>query len=42
MATKAGIGYSENPKSYDAGVETTKAAMAEASIDKCDLAIKML
>lgn len=39
MVTKAGVGYSENTKSYDAGVETASAAMAEASLDKCDLAI---
>jgi hypothetical protein len=39
MTAKAGVGYSENPKSYDAGVETAKAALAEARIDKCDLAI---
>ncbi len=39
MATKAGIGYSENPKSYDAGIEAASAAMAEAGVSRCDLAI---
>ncbi|MCI0495209.1 FIST C-terminal domain-containing protein [candidate division KSB1 bacterium] len=39
MATKAGVGFSENPKSFDAGVEVAKAAMNEAGVDKCDLAI---
>lgn len=39
MATQAGVGYSENPKSYDAGVEATSAAMVEMGLDKCDLAI---
>lgn len=39
MATKAGVGFSENPKSNEAGVEAAKAAMAEAGTDRCDLAI---
>jgi len=39
MATKVGVGYSENPKSYDASIEATKAAMADTGIDKVDLAI---
>ncbi len=39
MATKAGVGYSENPKSYDAGVEAVSAAIAEAGLDTCDLAV---
>lgn len=39
MTTKAGVGYSENPKSYEAGAEAASAAMAEAGINKCDLAI---
>jgi hypothetical protein len=39
MATKIGVGYSENPNSQDAGTEAAKAAMAEAGISKCDLAI---
>jgi len=39
MTTKAGVGYSENPKSFDAGIEVASAAMAEAGVDKCDLAI---
>lgn len=39
MATKVGIGFSENPKSHEAGAEIARTAMAEAGIDKCDLAI---
>ena len=39
MVTKAGVGYSENPKSYDAGAEAASAAMAETGHNKCDLAI---
>ena len=39
MATKLGIGFSENPNSKDAGKEVAKTAMAEAGIDACDLAI---
>ncbi len=39
MATQAGVGYSENPKSMEAGAEATSAAMADAGVDTCDLAI---
>jgi hypothetical protein len=39
MATKVGIGFSENPKSRETGAEIARMAMAEAGIDKCDLAI---
>jgi hypothetical protein len=39
MVTKAGVGFSENPKSWNAGVEAAGAAMAEAGVDKCDLAL---
>ena len=39
MATKAGVGFSENPKSRDAGAEAAGAAMTEAGVDACDLAI---
>ena len=39
MATKVGVGYSENPKSFDAGVQAAKAAFAKAGISKCDLAL---
>jgi hypothetical protein len=39
MATKAGVGFSENPKSFDAGMEAAKAAMAEVGTSKCNLAI---
>ena len=39
MTTKAGVGYSENPNSRDAGVEAAGAALAEAGIETCGLAI---
>ena len=39
MATTAGAGYSEDPKSGNAGVEAARAAMAEAGVDECDLAL---
>ena len=39
MSTKFGVGYTENPKSFEAGVEMAKRAMLEAGIIKCDLAI---
>ncbi len=39
MATKAGVGYSENPKSREAGIEAAGAAMAKAGVDVCHLAI---
>jgi hypothetical protein len=34
MGTKAGVGFSENPKSFEAGVEAAKAAVEEAGVDK--------
>jgi len=39
VGTKAGVGYSEKPKSYDAGVEATRAAITEAGVSECELAI---
>ncbi len=39
MTTKAGIGYSENAKSRDAGAEAAQAALAETGVDRCDLVI---
>jgi len=39
MATKFGVGYSENPKSFEAGAGMAKQAISEAGIDKCNLAI---
>jgi hypothetical protein len=39
MATKVGVGYSENPKSMNAGIEAAKAALMEAGVDKCNLAM---
>jgi hypothetical protein len=39
MATTAGVGFSENPKSHEAGVEAASAALKEAGVAKCDLAI---
>ena len=39
MATTVGVGYSENPRSSEAGVEAARAALAEAGVEKSDLAI---
>jgi hypothetical protein len=39
MTTKAGAGYSENPKSRDAGIEAATSAMKDAGVDECDLAL---
>jgi hypothetical protein len=39
MSTKVGVGFSENPTSLDAGTEAARAALAEAGVSKCDLAI---
>ena len=39
MSTRAGVGFSENPRSWDAGAEAAIAAMASAGVRHCDLAI---
>ena len=39
MSTKVGVGFSENPKSREAGIEAAKAAMAETGVSKCNLAM---
>lgn len=39
MAAVAGVGFSENPKSGEAGVEAASAALAEAGVEKGELAI---
>jgi len=39
MATKAGVGFSENPKSREAGAEAARAALAEAGVSECNLAV---
>jgi hypothetical protein len=39
MPTEAGVGYSEKTNSRDAGIQAAKAAMEQAGIQKCDLAI---
>ncbi|UCC84119.1 MAG: FIST C-terminal domain-containing protein [Gemmatimonadota bacterium] len=39
MATSAGVGFSENPDSEDAGVEAVSAALAEAAVAECDVAL---
>ncbi|MBI4590350.1 MAG: FIST C-terminal domain-containing protein [Candidatus Rokubacteria bacterium] len=39
MATTAGVGYSENPQSREAGIEAASAALKEAGVAQCDLAI---
>jgi hypothetical protein len=39
MATTAGVGYSEVANSFEAGIEAATAAMTEAGVARCDLAI---
>lgn len=39
MSVKAGVGYSENPKSRDAGIAAATAAMEQAGVATCDLVI---
>jgi len=39
MTTKAGVGFSENPGSREAGAEVACAALAEAGASECNLAI---
>lgn len=39
MATTAGVGYSDNPNSHEAGIEAATAAIKEAGVARCDLAI---
>lgn len=39
MATKFGVGFTENPKSFEAGAEMAKQAMSGAGISDCNLAI---
>ena len=39
MSTQAGVGYSENHNSKQAGIEAAQQAMEEAGIDDCQLAI---
>src|SRR5207244_11725941 len=39
MATKVGVGYSENAKSFDAGVEAARAATTDADARACDLVL---
>lgn len=39
MTTTAGVGYSENPNSREAGIEAATIAMKEAGVARCDLAI---
>jgi len=38
MATRAGVGYSENPKSHEAGVEAASAAMKELGFPEAKIA----
>lgn len=37
MSTRFGVGYSENPKSKECGIEAAQAAMEEAGVSKCNL-----
>lgn len=39
MACRAGVGFSENPNSYEAGVAAARGAIADAGASRCDLAI---
>lgn len=39
MATRTGVGYSENPRSREAGSEAASAAMTSAGLTACDLVI---
>jgi len=39
MGTKVGISYSENPNSFEAGIEVCKSALEDGNMDACDLAI---
>lgn len=39
MATRAGVGFSDNSSSSEASAEATKAAMAEAGTDRVDLVL---
>ena len=39
MATRVGVGFGENPRSQEAGSEAASAAMAQAGVSRCDLAI---
>jgi len=39
MATRAGVGYSDNPRSREAGREAIRAALKEMGADRCDLVL---
>jgi hypothetical protein len=39
MATTVGVGYSENPRSQEAGAEVARSAMKDAGIDRSDLVV---
>ncbi len=39
MSTKAGVGFSAKSDSKEAGIEAAKAALAQAKVDGCDMAI---
>jgi hypothetical protein len=39
MPTRVGVGYSENAKSFDAGVEAARAAITDADARACDLVL---
>ena len=36
---RAGVGYSENPASFEAGAEAARAALSQAGVDQCDLVL---
>ncbi len=39
MATKVGVGYSEDTKSYEAGAEAARAALLDADVAACNLVL---
>src|SRR5713226_2587970 len=39
MATRVGVGYSENAKSFDAGAEAARGAMTDSGAGGCDLVL---
>src|SRR5882724_3220440 len=39
MVTKIGVGFTENAKSREAGIEAARAALLEAGTDRCDLVL---
>jgi hypothetical protein len=38
-SSRAGVGYSENPSSFEAGAEAARLALAQAGVNDCDLVL---